>query len=219
MPEKSLVDKLREVFLKRRVLDIQDVYKALRSNSRATAYRYLQKLDALSSYSHAGKYYTLKTIAQFDEDGLWHCGEIGFSKYGTLMDTIVHLISTCDSGKSCSELETQQRVYVQNALLSLVKAKKLSRQVVNGVYVYVSTDPDQSHRQIQNRSLQEKIAPLPDWIIMQVLVATIKCISGHVAEADVALLLKKQGSPITLDQVQRVFKLYSLEKKTLDSAP
>jgi hypothetical protein len=219
MPEKSLTDKLNEIFLKRRVLDINDVYKIIRTNSRTTAYRYLQKSDALSSYSHAGKYYTLKTIAQFDEDGLWHCGEIGFSKHGTLMNTIVHLISTCDSGKSCSELENQQRVYVQNALLSLVKTKKLSRHIVNGVYVYVSTDPDQGHKQIQNRSLQEKATPLPDWIIMQVLVATIKCISGRVAEEEVALFLKKQGSSVTLDQVQRVFRLYSLEKKTLDFTP
>jgi Uri superfamily endonuclease len=219
MPEKSLVEKLREVFLKRHVLDIKDVYKTIRTNSRTTAYRYLQKLDALSSYSHAGKYYTLKEIAQFDEDGLWHNGEIGFSRYGTLMNTIVHLISVCDNGKSCSELEKQQRVYVQNALLTLVKTKKLSRQVVNGVYVYVSADPDQSLRQIQNRFEQEEIAPLPDWIVMQVLVATIKCISEHVKEEEVALLLKKQGSSVTLDQVQRVFKLYSLEKKTPDFTP
>jgi hypothetical protein len=219
MPEQTLVGKLREVFLKRRVLDIKDVYKTLRSNSRATAYRYLQKLDALSSYSHAGKYYTLKAIAQFDEDGLWHCGEIGFSKYGTLMNTIVHLISVCDSGKSCSELEKQQRVYVQNALLTLVKTKKLSRKVVNGVYVYVSTDPEKGHKQIQNRSSQEKIAPLPDWIIIQVLVATIKCVSGQITEEEVVQFLKKKGSSVTLDQVQRVFKLYSLEKKTPDCAP
>ena len=64
--------------------------------------------------------------------------------------------------------------------------------------------------------MQEEVTPLPDWVIMQILVATIKCISGHVKEEDVALLLRKQGSSVTLDQVQRVFKLYSLEKKTPD---
>lgn len=217
MPEKSLVEILREVFLKRRVLGIKDVYKTIKTDSRTTAYRYLQKLEALSSYSHAGKYYTLNEIAQFDKDGLWHHGDISFSKHGTLMNTIVHLVAACDSGKSCSELEKQQRVYVQNALLALVKSKKLARQVVNGVYIYVSTDSSQSDKQIQNRNLQEKITPLPDWIIMQVLIATIKCISGYVTIEDVATQLKKQGSSVTLGQVQEVFKLYSLEKKTSDS--
>lgn len=218
MSKKSLVEKLREKFSKHLVLSIKDVYKAIQTGSRTTAYRYLQKLDALSSYSHAGKYYTLKEIAQFNRDGFWHHGDISFSKYGTLMNTIVHLVATCDSGKSCSELEKQQRVYVQNALLALVKSKKLTRQVVNGVYVYVSTDPSQSKRQIHNRCSQKDIAPLPDWIIIQILVATIKCICGYVTIEDVALQLKKQGSSITLDQVQRVFKLYSLEKKTPDFA-
>jgi hypothetical protein len=218
MPKKSLLESLREVFLKRFVLDIKDVYKTIKTNSRVTAYRYLRKLNALSSYSHAGKYYTLKTIAQFDENGLWHHGDIGFSMYGTLMNTIVHLVAGCNSGKSSSELEKQQQVYVQNALLALVKSKKLARRAVNGVYIYVSIDPEQGNRQIETRQSQEKIAPLPDWIIMQVLVATIKCLSGRVTEEKVALLLKKQGSSITLDQVKEVFKLYSLEKKTLDCA-
>lgn len=214
---KSLVEKLREEFLKRGVLDIKDVYKIIQTSSRTTAYRYLQKLEALSSYSHAGKYYTLKEVAEFDKDGLWHHGDISFSKHGTLMNTIVHLVAACDSGKSCSELEKQQRVYVQNALLELVKSKKLARQVVDGIYIYVSTDPNQSKKQIENRHSQEKITPLPDWIIMQVLVATIKCVSGYVTANDVALQLKKQGSSVTLGQVQDVFKLYSLEKKTPDS--
>lgn len=171
----------------------------------------------MSSYSHAGKYYTLKEIAQFDKDGLWHHGDISFSKHRTLMNTIVYLVTNCNRGKSCSELEKQQRVYVQNAFLSLVNSKKLARRVVNGVYIYVSTDPSQSERQIQNRCSKEKIAPLPKWVVMQVLVATIKCISGHVTAENVGSQLKKQGSSITLDQVNDVFKIYSLEKKTLDT--
>jgi hypothetical protein len=216
MPTKSPVEKIKNLLLKKRVIDIKDVYKAIHTNSRTTAYRYLQKVDALSSYSHAGKYYTLKEIAQFEEDGLWHYGDISFSKYGTLMDTIVHLVSTCDHGKSCSELETQQRVYVQNALFALVKSKKITRQDVNGVYVYLSIDPDQSSVQMRKR-VQKKIVPLPTWVVIQILVATIQCISEGVTAGDVVSVLKKQGSSITRDQVEKVFELHALEKKTLDS--
>ena len=214
-----MLEKLREAFLKRTVLDIKNVYKTIQTNSRTTAYRYLQKLGTLSSYSHAGKYYSLKETPKFDENGLWHHGDISFSKHGTLMNTIVHLVASCDSGKSCSELEKQQRVYVQNALLTLVKSKRLARKVVNGVFVYVSTDLDQGNKQIQNRrsQKQKKSAPLSDWIILEILVETIKCLSGYVTAEDVALRLKKRGSSATLDQVQSVFRLYSLEKKTQDS--
>ncbi len=215
----SPIETLKKVFLKRCVLEITDVYKIMQTNSRTTAYRHLQKVGALSSYSHARKYYTLKEIPEFDENGLWHYGDISFSKYRTLTDTIVNLVSNCDRGKSCSELEKQQRVYVQNALLSLVNSKKLIRQEMNGIYIYYSSDPTKRSSQIHKRSSQKARAPLPDWVVMQVLVATLKCASGYVTAEDVTSQLKKQGSDITLGQVQKVFELHSLEKKTPDSAP
>ena len=217
MSAKSPIEKLINSFLKYRVLEIKAVYKIVQTNSRTTAYRYLQKVGALSSYSHARKYYTLKEIPQFDENGLWHHGDISFSKYGTLMDTIVHLVSNCDRGKSCSELEKQQRVYVQNALLSLVNSKKLTRREVNGIYIYCSSDPIQSTNQIHKRSSQKIPVPVPNWVVMQVLVATLRCATEYITVEDVALQLKKQGSTITLDLIQRVFELHSLEKKTPDS--
>ena len=218
MLSKSPIEKLKNLFVVRRVIELKDVYKVLHTNARITAYRYLQQVGALSSYSHSGKYYTLKDIVEFDEDGLWHYGDISFSKHGTLMNTIAHLVTTCEKGKSCSELEKQQRVYVQNALLALVKLKKLDRKEIDGVYIYVSPDPNQSSMQINQRSLQIKIPPLPEWVVMQVLVATIKCISGCITAEAVALQLRKQGSSISLDQIRRVFQLHSLEKKTPDSA-
>lgn len=219
MSEKSPIEKLKSIFLQRRILEIGDVYKIIHTTSRTTAYRYLQKVGSLSSYSHAGKYYTLKEIPQFDEDGLWHYGDISFSKYGTLMDTIVHLIAACEEGKTCSELEKQQRVYVQNALLSLVRSKKIARKEIDGVYVYVSTDPKQCSLQIQQRHAKERVFTLPEWMVVQVLVATIKCISKDVTAEEVTSRLKRQGSSITLDQVKKVFQEYSIQKKTSDFTP
>src|SRR5205085_12345078 len=87
------LDKLRALFDKERVLDIMRLYQAIGSTSRATAFRYLQDLKHLTSYTHSGKYYTLPEIAQFDDKGFWHYGDIGFSSQGTLMNTLVHVIS------------------------------------------------------------------------------------------------------------------------------
>lgn len=214
-----LEEKLREAFMKHLVINTKDVYKIIQTSSRTTAYRYLKKLDALSSYSHSGKYYTLKELADFDKYGLWHHGDISFSKYGTLMNTIAHLVTISNSGKSCSELAKQQKVYVQNALLSLVKSKKIAREMIDGVYIYLSTDPDQSKKQIHNRCTQEQIIPVPNWLLIQIFLAIIRCMDGHVSVKKVLSQLKKQGHTVTLDQVNNVFKQYSLEKKTLDSKP
>ena len=69
-----VLERLRKRFMKQKVLEISDVYHMVRTNSRKTVYRYLKKLDHLSSYTHAGKYYTLKDIPKFDKDGLWYFG-------------------------------------------------------------------------------------------------------------------------------------------------
>lgn len=122
---KNALDTLRELFLKKKVLTIKEVICAIQTTTGVTAYKYMKKLGYLSSYSHAGKYYTLSNIPEFNEDGLWFFGDIGFSKHGTLMKTIVHLINNSKTGKTNSDLEQQQRVYVQNALLTLVKSEKI----------------------------------------------------------------------------------------------
>ena len=42
--------------------------------SRSTIFPKLHELNALSSYSHCGRYYTLHTSTRFDAHGLWiHC--------------------------------------------------------------------------------------------------------------------------------------------------
>lgn len=133
--KKNLLDNLKNAFLKKGVLEIHDVISTVNATSRMTAYRYLKKLDYLSSYTHARQFYTLKNIPAFDKDGLWYFGDIGFSKHGTLMETLVHLVNHSKNGKTGSDLEKQQRVYVQNALLSLAKDKKIRREQQDGVYV------------------------------------------------------------------------------------
>lgn len=208
-----VLETLRKRFMKQKVLEISDVYHIVRTNSRKTVYRYLKKLDHLSSYTHAGKYYTLKDIPKFDKDGLWYFGDIGFSIHGTLKETIIHLVNASKNGKNSSELEKQQRVYVHNALLSLVRSKKLSREEINGLYVYFSSDTKHCTEQITHRREKKKLPSLLDLTVIQILITTIQRTPGYVTADEVVQQLKKQGSSITLEQVDQVFQEYSLEKK------
>ena len=213
---KNVLELLRKLFSKKKVLEIHDVITAMHTTTRMTAYNYLKKLDYISSYTHAGKHYTLKDIPEFDKDGLWHYGEIGFSKYGTLKETIIHLVNASENGKTSSELEKQQRIYVQNALLSLVKTEKLTRKEVNGLYVYVSPDQEVSDRQIKRRTEVGSRQRLPDWIIGEILIETIRSFPVQPEIDDVMKRLSKRGSLITREQVSQVFEENNLEKKTPD---
>ncbi len=207
---------LKELFIKKKVLEVGQVMNAVGATTRMTAYKYMKHLEYLSSYTHAGKYYTLKSIPEFDKDGLWHYGDIGFSKYGNLMKTITHLVNNSKNGKTNSELEKQQRIYVQNALLSLVKVKKIKREERNGVYVYFSPDPEVSSKQMKRRNEIGSTKRLPDWIVAEILIEAIKSLRGKPHLDEIVLRLSNRGSLITRKQVEQVFQENNLEKKTLD---
>lgn len=208
------LETLRGLFIKKKVLMITDVIKAVHATTRMTAYKYMKRLGYLSSFTHAGKYYTLQNIPEFDKDGLWHYGDIGFSKYGTLMKTITHLVNTSKNGKTNSELEKQQRTYVQNTLLRLVQTKKIARKEQKGVYVYLSSDPEVGGKQMKRRNEIGSRKRLPDWIVAEILIEALKSLTGTPQIDEVAIRLSKRGSLITREQVKQVFEENNLEKKT-----
>ena len=68
-------------------MNLAEIKNVLGTQSTMTVFRKLKQLSYLSSYSHRGKFYTLKDIAQFNEKGLWFFRDVRFSEFGTLMDT------------------------------------------------------------------------------------------------------------------------------------
>ncbi len=216
MSKKDTLDKLRTIFMKQRVLDMKQIYKVIGTTSHATAFRYLRDLHHLTSYTHNGKYYTLPEIVQFDSDGFCHFGEIGFSVHGTLVNTLTHVITASESGKTNSELETYCRTRVQDALRTLLNTKKIARTKPVKRHLYVSSDPTVSKRQIEKRTKVGDRKRLPDWIVGEILVETIRSFPVQPEIDEVVKRLAKRGSLITHEQVEQVFEENNLVKKTLD---
>ncbi len=177
MTKKITLDTLKELFSKQRVVDINQIYKAIDSTSRATAFRYLQDLKHLTSYTHSGKYYTLPGIAQFDDDGFWHFDDIGFSSQGTLINTLAHVISMSESGKTNSELEKHFRIRVQESLRTLQSTKKIDRKKLDSRHLYVNSNPDIAERQIRKRIKVGHRKKLPDWIVAEILLEVLRCVN------------------------------------------
>jgi len=65
---------LQKYCLKQQVMNINVLSKILQTKSRMSIFRRLKEIGYFSSFSHAGKYYTLTNIPQFDENGLWFHG-------------------------------------------------------------------------------------------------------------------------------------------------
>ena len=151
MRKDECLNTLRKFFDKKTVLDMPQVYRTLSTMSRTTGFRYLRELHHLTSYTHNGKYYTLPGIVQFDSNGFWYFGDVGFSVHGTLIDTVHRTITQSVAGKSNSELEKHCRVKVQAALRTLLHSKKIARVKLEKKYLYVHADPRTSDRQIRKR--------------------------------------------------------------------
>jgi len=216
MTKKDSLDVLRALFDKKKVLNMSQICSVLNTSSRVTGFRYLRKLHHITSYTHNGKYYTLPETAKFNSSGFWYFGDIGFSVHGTLIDTLHHVIKHSEAGKSNSELEKYLGAKVQAALRALLQSQKIARVKPTNRYLYVSADPAVSNCQIKKRTEVGPRQRLPDWIVGEILIETIRSCPVVPSIEDVANRLSKRGSSITLDQVKQVFEEHELEKKILD---
>ncbi len=87
---------ITQLFQRHRVMDIKSLMKTTK-RSRRSLFRDLSELNYLSSYSHAGRYYTIPGIPQFDKNGLWFFNNIGFSQAITLKSAVTNFVENASS--------------------------------------------------------------------------------------------------------------------------
>jgi len=214
--------KVEKLFRKRRVVTMSNLCEVVGSSSRMTVFRRLREIEYVSSYTHAGRYYTLYDIARFDSDGIWFYDDIGFSQNGSLKNTVTYLVHNGDAGKFHSDLERQLRVRVHNVLLDLVNSKQIKRTKFQGQYFYLSTDKARSTKQIEQRdklSMQARRIPvfILEPMVIEILAEVIRQSKRHPRADQVASALAMRGLPIAENDVMTVFDHYDIEKKILDS--
>ena len=208
------LEAVKKLFEKKPILTINELQAALGTESSRTVFRYLKKLNYISSYTHAGKYYTLPEVAQFDQNGLWQRGDIGFSKSGTLLNALVHIVNQSDAGLTNADLEEKFKTRVQNPLLTLVNANKLGREkLIQKTYLYVSVDPETRTNQLTTRTNQGRKIRVSDWTSIEILVEIIRLSSHSITPGIVSNSLHKKGSSITREEINQVFREHGLEKK------
>lgn len=216
---------LKRLFNRFPVSDLDMLSRTLKTNSRMSIFRRLREIGYFSSYTHAGRYYTLVHIPQFDDYGLWIHQGIGFSRVGTLKATIVELVDRAPSGLAHIELNHLLRVKVQNTLLTLVRESRVHRARIDRAYLYVSAETGKAAEQISRRRGQladkpKRITELSTTTVIEVLIETIHAGQVHIAPMLVAQRLSTRGVPVTAKQVEQVFARYSIvtEKKTSESS-
>lgn len=151
--QKYPAEKLCKFLQRQKIATMVEMRRALGGPAEITVYQKLCDLSYLSSYSHSGSFYTLEAIPDFDEHGLWTHGSVHFSRHGNLLETAVALVEQSEAGYFSRELEDTLEVCVRNALLHLVREKRLNRRRVMGRYLYHSTDSQKGRQQLQARTI------------------------------------------------------------------
>jgi hypothetical protein len=145
---------LSQLFRQEKILTLEQLTAALGSPARCTVFRKLGELEYLSSYSHRGKYYTLRSIARFTAQGLWSCRAVWFSRFGNLLDTAAALVESSRTGYTAAELRAVLHVKTKHALAQLVQSGRLRRETMGSVYVYLASDRKTAKRQQKTRLAQ-----------------------------------------------------------------
>ena len=158
----------RLVFLLREqtVATLSELMAALGTASRRTAFRKLKEVPHHTSYSHRGGYYTLDELAEFDERGLWSFGTVWFSAAGTLLATAESTVHRSEAGLFGEEADNLLHVGTQDALRKLVRESRLTREKLNGRFLYCAADPARRTGQMRARRLllavPGLVRPLPE---------------------------------------------------------
>ena len=217
--------RLEQLFEHRDVAALPELLRALGVRSRTTVFFALKAAGYCTSYSHAGRFYSLRRIPKFDEHGLWSSGDVRFSEHGTLRATVVVLVCEAPAGRTHQELEDILGLRVHDTLRSLVEAYALGRELVYSLYVYLDPNAKRAAAQLEQR--RHMLPPTPHHTavgaalvldpprVVEILVAVIRApkASAHA----IAARLRAGGSQVTDELVEAVFARYELPKKTARS--
>ncbi len=205
------------LFKRKHVVVLDELRAALQTHSRTTIFRVLSGVGYHTSYSHAGRFYTLKEIPKFNDLGLWFWRDVGFSMQGTLRATAVALVENAPAGQTHEELQERLRLRLHDTLRDLVEAKALTRRLWEDVYVYLNANREAAEVQWAERQrlVRYPVEPKPVLALDPARVIDILLDVIHHPKDDVkatARRLAARGLALSSEQIEAVFANYGVKK-------
>src|SRR5271157_499685 len=167
-------DALRTLLLRDKIATLEELKQALGTSVDVTVFRKLRPLDYLTSYSHRGRYYTLREVARFDEKGLWSHATAWFSQFGTLLATAESFVNRSPRGYFADELARALHVDVQDALHPLAQQRRGTGEIVSGLYLYTAIDRALQQSQLLTRRNVEAVPTVVDASALEVSAEELK---------------------------------------------
>ena len=214
MPSSSLPSqRLVQLFAEQPCWMIQPLAAELRY-SVPSVRRFLAEVGYHSSFTHNGGWYTLGSIPRFGREGLWFHEDIGFSRAGSLTNTLVELTTRSPAGLTAEQLGQKLHCRCHSVLVQLCRQGRVQRQKLGRSHVYLAVEPRTAalqRRALEVRSLPP--APLPAEIAVLVLAEFIRHPEADFQELARALSAR-QGIGVEAAQIERLFERLDLKKTT-----
>jgi hypothetical protein len=180
--------------------------------------RFLVEAGYYSSFTHNGKWYTLRTIPHFDRNGIWFFDLIGFSRAGSLTNTLIKLVTQSQGGMTAEQLGEKLRCRCHSVLVQLYRQEKLQRQKQGRSYLYLAVDPSTQAMQLQAREGKIVSVPLPAEVAVLILAEFIR--QPDLNFEQLAKAIVSQGHiRLNAVQVEKLFDLHGLKKTMLTVDP
>ena len=208
------VSALDGLYGRKQVAVLDNLRAALNTHSRTTIFRVLSAVGYLTSYSHTGRYYTLKRIPKFDSRGIWLHRGIGFSSHGTLRATVTYLTAESAAGQTHGELQDLLQLRVHDTLRLLVNAGALVRKRFEEAFVYLSSKPEVASVQWDKRQQLAAEAHSPAAPESSQVIDLLVDLIHHPNDdaGAVARRLRALGHTVTDGQAEAIFTRYGLKK-------
>jgi hypothetical protein len=216
MAAKATPQKMLKRFRAQKVMTLAELAVQMQCSPR-TVHRRLKDWDAINSYNKNGRYYVLPSVPRFDSHGLWRYRDIGFSRYGNLTKTLIHLVRNSQAGLSAAELGQLLQMDPRSFLWLFRNHPALKREPHQGRFVYFAAESAICRRQKERRPIIAAHVRRPtDSEIIAILVETIK--HPDLSIERLCRHLKKQGLQVTEQAVSNLFVYHGLDvKKTARS--
>ena len=207
-------DVLRDFFKRQAIADMAKLCEVLGTAARITVFRRLKSVGYQSSFTHSGRFYTLSNIPRFDDFGLWFHQDAGFSREGTLKETVAAHVERSREGRTHGELQHVLRVRVHNVLHELVTTGRIGVERFGFVNLYVSANKELATLQsAQRRELAQVMGEICRALnteeTIEVLAEALR-VSGVPEPSVVSVRLAARGIHVAPRLVQQTFDVYGL---------
>jgi hypothetical protein len=212
-------EQLKQLFVQRSCWILAELALAL-DYALISVRRFLGQVGYFRSYTHNGKWYTLRSTPRFNRDGLWHHEDIGFSRHGSLTATIGQLVRRSSAGLSARELGEKLQHPCLPVLTHLYQDHVLDRVQVQGEFRYLAIEGTLNAQQREvalAATLPNPGAVLNTQAAVLVLVAYIK--QPELSFEALAAGLQIQGHAASAESIQRFFTEHDLKKTTAIPGP